>query len=68
MKNSSIPPKINNNKRAKNGEVKPFSFRIRYETANNPSKIPRRELFNIKANREKIQRNKSVNVGIGIGS
>lgn len=64
-KNNSIPPKSNNNRIAKNGEVNPFNLNNKYETASNPSKNPRLT-FKIKPNKEKRNRNKRINPGIKI--
>jgi hypothetical protein len=67
MKNSSIPPKSNNSKIAKNGEVRPFSLNNKYETTKSPNKSPRRA-FKIKPNKEKIKRKRSINPGSKIAN
>jgi len=64
-KNNSIPPKSNNSKIAKNGEVKPFNLNNKYEIISSPNKNPRLA-FKIKPNKEKIKRNKRINPGIKI--
>jgi hypothetical protein len=65
MKNNSIPPKSNNSKIAKNGEVRPFSLNNKYKTKSTPNKNPRRA-FKIKLNRENIKKKRSINPGTKI--
>jgi hypothetical protein len=59
-KNNSIPPKSNNSKIAKNGEVSPFNLNNKYEITKSPNRNPRRA-FKIKPNRKKRDKKRRIN-------